>query len=110
MGKWICSSPSVEWTFPNYPDSACSPLRSVLNTGASLGSALGAGLTASLGVTSDNFDHLFVLVALCNAATLLPAPFLRLLPAELEKDPLPQEKEEEMEGDREAGAVSGLRK
>ena len=34
-----------------------------------------------------SFDNLFVLVALCNAATLLPAPFLRLLPPELEKDP-----------------------
>ena len=34
-----------------------------------------------------SFDNLYVLVALCNVAMLLPAPFLRLLPSELEKDP-----------------------
>ena len=33
-----------------------------------------------------SFDNLFVLVALCNMATLLPAPFLRLLPPEVERD------------------------
>ena len=62
-------------------------LMSVLNGGASLGSALGAGLTSVLGVTSDNFDRLFTLVAICNIAMLLPAPFLRLLPEELEQEP-----------------------
>lgn len=58
-------------------------LMSCLNGGAFLGGALGAGLTAALGVTSDNFDHLFTLVALCTLSTLAPWPFLRLLPDDL---------------------------
>ncbi|KAJ9521348.1 hypothetical protein QJQ45_001281 [Haematococcus lacustris] len=54
-------------------------------TGSFAGSAMGAALTKALGVTSDNFDHLFTLVLLCNLATMLPAPFLGLLPATLDK-------------------------
>ncbi|GAX77364.1 hypothetical protein CEUSTIGMA_g4810.t1 [Chlamydomonas eustigma] len=62
-------------------------LMSVLNGGASVGSALGAGITAALGVTSEDFHQLFTLVAICTVATLMPAPFLKLLPDELEHDP-----------------------
>ncbi|KAG1659431.1 hypothetical protein FOA52_001102 [Chlamydomonas sp. UWO 241] len=60
-------------------------LMSILNGGGSVGAALGAALTSALGVTSDNFNNLFLLVALCNAAALLPLPFLRLLPSELDR-------------------------
>ncbi|GFR44950.1 hypothetical protein Agub_g5992, partial [Astrephomene gubernaculifera] len=55
-------------------------LMSVLNCGSITGGALGAGLTKLYGVTSDNYDHLFALVATCVAATMAPAPFLWLLP------------------------------
>jgi hypothetical protein len=60
---------------------------SILNGGSFVGSALGAGLTATLGVTSDNFDQLFTLVALCTLSTLLPAPFLSLLPPDVDQEP-----------------------
>lgn len=58
-------------------------LMSILNAGAFAGSAVGAALTEAFGVTSDNFDHLFGLTAVCIVANLLPAPFLGLLPDEL---------------------------
>lgn len=61
-------------------------LMSVLNGGAYVGSLMGSGLTQAFGVTSDNFDNLFWLVALCNVCTLLPMPFLRLLPDELNSE------------------------
>jgi len=59
---------------------------SILNGGSFVGSALGAGLTAYLGVSSTDFSNLFLLVLLCNFSTLLPAPFLGLLPASLDQD------------------------
>lgn len=62
---------------------------SILNGGSFVGSALGAGLTSYLGVTSDDFSNLFTLVLLCNLSTLLPAPFLGLLPASVEQDTPP---------------------
>jgi hypothetical protein len=61
-------------------------LMSILNGGAFVGSALGGVLTAFLGVKSDNFDHLFELTAICVATTLLPMPFLALLPSSLDQD------------------------
>jgi hypothetical protein len=61
-------------------------LMSILNGGAFVGSALGAGLTAWLGVTSNDFTHLFALTAICVVTTLLPAPFLSLLPDSLDRD------------------------
>ncbi|KAF8060466.1 folate-biopterin transporter 1 [Scenedesmus sp. PABB004] len=61
-------------------------LMSILNGGAFFGSALGAGLTGALGVTSTDFSHLFALVLICNLTTLLPAPFLGLLPASLDAE------------------------
>lgn len=62
-------------------------LMSISNAGSSVGSALGAALTAWLGVTSTNFDNLALLVVICTAASLLPAPFLGLLPKELQEPP-----------------------
>ena len=59
---------------------------SILNGGSFVGSALGAALTAKLGVSSTDFSNLFLLVLLCNFSTLLPAPFLGLLPASLDQD------------------------
>ena len=53
---------------------------SVMNAASSVGGALGAGLTAALGVTSDKFGNLFWLVLVCNLLSLLPLPFLGLLP------------------------------
>jgi hypothetical protein len=61
-------------------------LMSILNGGSFVGSALGAGLTAYLGVSSTDFSNLFLLVLLCNFSTLLPAPFLGLLPSTLDQD------------------------
>ena len=61
-------------------------LMSILNGGAFVGSAFGAGLTSVQGVTSTEFENLFVLLALCSASTLLPAPFLWLLPSSLDDD------------------------
>jgi len=60
-------------------------LMSILNGGSFVGSALGAWLTNALGVTSDDFTNLFTLVLLCNFGMLLPAPFLSLLPPDIDK-------------------------
>jgi hypothetical protein len=62
---------------------------SILNGGSFVGSALGAGLTQYLGVSSTDFSNLFLLVLLCNFSTLLPAPFLGLLPSSLDQEGLP---------------------
>ncbi|WIA35154.1 hypothetical protein OEZ86_003626 [Tetradesmus obliquus] len=62
-------------------------LMSILNAGGFTGSALGASLTSLLGVTSSDFSNLFLLLVLCNASTLLPAPFLWLLPPAVDQDP-----------------------
>jgi hypothetical protein len=59
---------------------------SILNGGSFVGSALGAGLTAYLGVSSTDFSNLFLLVLLCNFSTLLPAPFLGLLPSTIDQE------------------------
>eukprot|EP00879_Flechtneria_rotunda_P032031 GHRR01035179.1.p2 GENE.GHRR01035179.1~~GHRR01035179.1.p2 ORF type:complete len:145 (+),score=54.12 GHRR01035179.1:119-553(+) len=59
-------------------------LMSILNGGAFAGAALGAGLTSVLGITSTDFSNLFLLLVICNISTLLPAPFLGLLPASLD--------------------------
>jgi folate/biopterin transporter len=55
-------------------------LMSISNAGAATSGLLGGWLTSQLGVNSDNFDHLFLLVSLCTIAVLIPAPFLQLLP------------------------------
>jgi folate/biopterin transporter len=61
-------------------------LMSVLNGGAFVGSALGGAMTAGLGVTADEFGGLPALVLACNLLTLLPAPFLRLLPPDVDDE------------------------
>lgn len=61
-------------------------LMSISNGGSFTGSALGGGLTSALGVTSTNFDNLFPLVLICTLSGLLPAPFLWLLPNEVDQD------------------------
>ena len=69
-------------------------LMSVLNAASALGKALGAGLTAALGVTADNFRNLIWLVLICNLLALLPLVFIGLIPAGAvtpqEDDNLPQ--------------------
>ncbi|GLI60781.1 hypothetical protein VaNZ11_003013 [Volvox africanus] len=61
-------------------------LMSVLNCGSMTGGALGAGLTKLYGVTSEDYTNLFKLVATCVALTMAPAPFLSLLPSELDTE------------------------
>ncbi|BFI03276.1 hypothetical protein MPTK1_1g02360 [Marchantia polymorpha subsp. ruderalis] len=57
-------------------------LMSISNGGGVVGGVLGAWLTEVLGVTSENFDNLAMLVVLCNVTSLIPLPFLGLLPSE----------------------------
>ena len=52
-----------------------------------------------------SFDNLFLLVALCTFATLLPAPFLRLLPAEVDTDP---DEGADAAGGKKGGAAEAL--
>jgi folate/biopterin transporter len=59
-------------------------LMSISNGGAVLGGLTGAALTQLLGVTSENFQNLALLLVLCNVSSLLPLPFLGLLPTESE--------------------------
>ncbi|MCO5585658.1 hypothetical protein L7F22_039594 [Adiantum nelumboides] len=59
-------------------------LMSISNGGGVSGGLLGAWLTQFLGVTSQNFDNLALLLIICNATSLLPLPLLRLLPSELD--------------------------
>ncbi|PSC76431.1 folate-biopterin transporter chloroplastic [Micractinium conductrix] len=73
-------------------------LMSLSNSGMFLGSALGSGLTAWLGVTGENFDNLALLVTLCTLSALLPLPLLRLLPADVD-----EAKEKEDGGDGSSG-------
>ena len=67
-------------------------LMSLFNFGGVTSQFLGAGLTEKLGVTADNFDNLFELVAICNFTTLLPLAAIGFL-NEVEQE------EEEEEGD-----------
>lgn len=55
-------------------------LMSILNGGAFAGSAFGALLTRSFGVTSEDFTNLAPLVTVCTLSSLLPLPLLRMLP------------------------------
>ncbi|XP_043691126.1 folate-biopterin transporter 1, chloroplastic-like [Telopea speciosissima] len=57
-------------------------LMSVSNAGSVIGGLLGAGLTKLFGVTRENFDHLTLLIFLCNISSLFPLPLLRLLPSD----------------------------
>jgi predicted lipid-binding transport protein (Tim44 family) len=57
-------------------------LMSICNGGSMMGGLLGAGLTKLLGVTAGNFHNLALLLVICNVSSLLPLPFLGLLPSE----------------------------
>lgn len=59
-------------------------LMSISNGGGVCGGLLGAWLTQFLGVTSQNFNNLALLLIICNATSLLPLPLLRLLPSEVD--------------------------
>ena len=84
-------------------------LMSVMNAASAVGDALGAGLTAALGVTADNFSNLIWLVLICNLLALLPLAFVHLLPAEALVQG--EDGEEGEEGDKrvEPGSVDGAR-
>ncbi len=56
-------------------------LMSVLNLAGLVSHELGAGLTHLLGITETNFDRLWILITITNLTTLLPLPFLGLLPS-----------------------------
>jgi hypothetical protein len=56
-------------------------LMSVLNLAALVSNELGALLTHWLGVTATNFDNLWLLILITKLLTLLPLPFLGLLPS-----------------------------
>lgn len=59
----------------------------MLNAGGFSSGFLGAGLTKALGVTSQNYDNLALLVLICNLSSLLPLPLLwRMVPSELDRD------------------------
>jgi hypothetical protein len=55
-------------------------LMSILNAGGALGSAAGAGLTSTLGVTATDFSRLPALVSLCTLGGLAPLALLGLVP------------------------------
>eukprot|EP00803_Ostreobium_quekettii_P005425 evm.model.scf_298.14 EVM.evm.TU.scf_298.14 scf_298:90564-95590(-) len=56
-------------------------LMSILNGGTFTSQGLGGLLTRWLGVTSDDFTNLALLVAVCVVSSLAPLPLLRLLPS-----------------------------
>ena len=70
-------------------------LMSVLNGGAFVGSALGAGMTRAAGVTASEFGNLAALVAACTALGLAPLPLLRMLPDRVDSERKGKEEEEE---------------
>ncbi|GIL81037.1 hypothetical protein Vretimale_9260 [Volvox reticuliferus] len=78
-------------------------LMSVLNCGSMTGGALGAGLTKLYGVTSEDYTNLFKLVATCVALTMAPAPFLSLLPSELDIEKAAADGEQEGGAERSVG-------
>lgn len=63
-------------------------LMSIFNLGGLLSHEFGALLTHWLGITDTNFDRLWLLLVITNLSSLIPLPFLRLLP---EGDPQSEE-------------------
>lgn len=55
-------------------------LMSIFNLAGLVSHELGALLTHWLGVTETNFERLWLLVVITNLSTLIPLPFLKLLP------------------------------
>ncbi|EFJ45107.1 hypothetical protein VOLCADRAFT_64019 [Volvox carteri f. nagariensis] len=84
-------------------------LMSVLNCGSITGGALGAGLTKLYGVTSEDYSNLFKLVATCVALTMAPAPFLSLLPSELDAEKPSTEDDGTQEGGDKAPGLKNAR-
>jgi folate/biopterin transporter len=68
-------------------------LMSIWNLSGLLSHELGALITHWLGVSETNFDRLWLLVTIANLSTLLPLPFVFLLPA---ADPKEVESEEKI--------------
>jgi hypothetical protein len=58
-------------------------------------------------VTSTDFTHLFSLTAVCVASTLLPMPFLSLLPPSLDRD-APGDKKDEGPGEEEMALLERM--
>lgn len=61
-------------------------LMSISNGAGVLGGAIGAWLTGALGISSEEFTNLPLLLLITNLSSLLVLPFLRLLPSEEELD------------------------
>jgi hypothetical protein len=57
-------------------------LMSIYNASFTVGSELGAGLTAALHITESNFDQLTLLVVICSLSSLLPLMFIDKLMVE----------------------------
>lgn len=57
-------------------------LMSIYNAAGISGSEISAVLTEKLGVTSENFDMLPMLIVICNALSLAPLPLLKFLDTE----------------------------
>ena len=57
-------------------------MMSVFNGGMVISQIFGSVLTEQLGVTKTNFSNLWILVLICNLSSLLPLPFLFLVPEE----------------------------
>ncbi|PKA59744.1 Folate-biopterin transporter 1, chloroplastic [Apostasia shenzhenica] len=66
-------------------------LMSISNGGSVAGGLLGAGLTQVFGVTKSSFGNLAPLIIICNLSSLLPLPFLSLLPPELPEENFDEE-------------------
>ena len=59
-------------------------MMSVFNGGMVISQIAGSVLTDKLGVTKTDFSNLWLLVLICNISSLLPLPFLFLVPEEEE--------------------------
>ncbi|QKQ74944.1 folate/biopterin family MFS transporter [Nostoc sp. TCL240-02] len=69
-------------------------LMSVFNSAGTVSQALGALLTYWLGITSTNFESLWLLVVITNLSTLLPLPFINWLPAAEKQTETPKDGEQ----------------
>ncbi|MEH2072948.1 MAG: folate/biopterin family MFS transporter [Nostoc sp.] len=69
-------------------------LMSIFNSAGTVSQALGALITYWLGITSTNFESLWLLVLITNLSTLLPLPFINWLPAAEEQTETPKDGEE----------------
>lgn len=64
-------------------------LMSVLNLGGVLSAETGALIMQGLGITENQFEHLWILVLITNLSTLLPLPLLFWLPDTTASDAAP---------------------